>query len=297
MRCLYFAVVALAIVARSGFPQELEPRLFRNAPVGLNALAVSFVHSDGNVLVDSSLPLEDVDGDLDLVALSYLRTFGILGRSAKLEAMVPYAWGDYAGFLDSEFRTRNVIGWGDPRFRFAVNLWGAPALDAKDFSSYRQGTVVGAAIQVSMPVGKYEPDRLFNLGANRWSFRPEIGFSRVWRKWFFELAGGGLFFTTNDDFFGGQTLQQDSFYAFKGHVIRSFRPGLWLSFNFGYGIGGEWTLDGVPRGNEQRNSRLGATLSLPLAPGNRLMVTYMSGLTTRIGADFDAIGLSYLYTW
>lgn len=37
---------------------------------------------------------------------------------------------------------------------------------------------VGASLQVGAPLGQYDPDRLVNLGTNRWSFRPEFGVSK-----------------------------------------------------------------------------------------------------------------------
>ena len=298
LRRLFLSIVSVLIwIATTAGGQELEPRLYSNTPVGVNAVALSYGYSRGNVLLVPSLPLDNVDGSLNLVAFTYLRAVDLFGKAGKFEVTVPYAWGKYEGFFEEEFLTRKLVGWGDPRFRLAVNLTGAPALNVKEFADYRQKTIVGVGLQVSAPVGKYEPDRLFNLGANRWSFRPEIGVSRVWRKWFFELAGGGLFFTTNDDFFGGQVLEQKPFYAIKAHAIRPFRPGLWLAINFGYGTGGEWKVNGEPRGNIQRNYRFGCTLSLPLKGGSSIKIIGASGVATRFGSDLDAIVLAYQYTW
>jgi hypothetical protein len=177
-------------------------------------------------------------------------------------------------------------------------LIGAPALNVKEFASYRQGTIVGADLMVSVPIGKYEPDRLFNLGANRWTIRPGMGVSTVWRRrWFFEIAGGVWFFTRNDDFFGGNTLDQKAIYAIKGHAIRLFKRGIWVSVDFGYGRGGEWEVNGEPRGNVQRNYRFGVTLSLPLKSGSSIKVIAASGAAKGFGSDFDAVVLAYQHTW
>ena len=296
----YLPLAFFTVLASAGLTsaQQLEPRFFSNSPVGLNALAVGFTRSGGNVLLVPSLPLDDVDGDLNLAALSYIRAVGVFGRSAKFSGTLPYAWGEYRGFFNEEFRTRNLAGWGDPLFRFAVNVLGAPALDAKEFSTYQQGTIVGADMMVAVPLGKYEPDRLFNLGANRWTLRPGIGLSTVWRrKWFFELAVGVWLFTRNDDFFGGNTLDQKPIYAIKAHAIRLFRPGLWWSFDFGYGEGGEWEVSGAPSGNTQRNYRFGSTFSLPLGGGHAIKAVFATGLARGFGSDFDAVVAIYQYTW
>jgi hypothetical protein len=293
-------ITTLTFFSLAGFSsaQQLEPRFFSNSPVGMNALAVGYTRSGGNVLLVPSLPLDDVDGDLNLVALSYVRAVDFFGRSAKLSGTLPYAWGQYKGLFEDEFRTRDLVGWGDPLLRFAVNLRGAPALDAQAFADYEQGTIVGADLMVSVPVGKYEPDRLFNLGANRWTIRPGIGVSTVWRrKWFVEVGVGVWLFTRNSDFFGGNTLDQKPVYAIKAHAIRLFRPGLWWSFDFGYGTGGEWEVSGIPSGNTQRNYRFGSTFSLPLGRGHSIRAVFATGLARGFGSDFDAVVAVYQYTW
>ena len=38
-------------------------------------------------------------------------------------------------------------------------------------------TIVGVSLLVQAPTGQYDPDRLINIGTNRWTFRPEVGVS------------------------------------------------------------------------------------------------------------------------
>jgi len=51
--------------------QELEPRTYANIPVDMNFLAVGYVHSSGNVLLDPSLPIEDLNAKTDSAFLRY----------------------------------------------------------------------------------------------------------------------------------------------------------------------------------------------------------------------------------
>jgi hypothetical protein len=44
--------------------QDLEPRAFANAPVGLNFLVGAYAYSTGGVSTDPSLPIEDAELDL-----------------------------------------------------------------------------------------------------------------------------------------------------------------------------------------------------------------------------------------
>ena len=48
-------------------------------------------------------------------------------------------------------------GFGDPRLRLSVNLYGAPALSVEQFASYRQNVIVGATLQVFPPLGQRGP--------------------------------------------------------------------------------------------------------------------------------------------
>ncbi len=296
VRC--FAMVGVALLV--SFPvrsQDLEPRLYQNAPIGLNAIILGYGFSSGNVLFDTALLIEDATADVHVVLFAYLRTFDFFGRSAKFDVVLPFSDANFQGFLDGEFRTRNPTGIADPRVRLAVNLIGSPPLTGAEFKNYRQKTIVGASLQVAVPLGQYDNTKLLNLGANRWSFRPEIGVSRSLGRWFLEMAGGGWFFATNNDFFGGSTFEQKPLLFIKGDAIYNFRPGLWLSFNFGIANGGETTINGDFKANPQRNARLGSTLSIPFAPHNSLKIVYTSGLVTRLGADFDSISVVYQYTW
>ena len=44
-------------------------------------------------------------------------------------------------------------------------------------------------------VGQYDPTKLVNLGSNRWTFKPELGYSRRWGHWLFDAYASVWFFT------------------------------------------------------------------------------------------------------
>jgi hypothetical protein len=263
----------------------------------MNVAAIGYAFSSGNVLVDASLPVEDVTAEVHTVGLGYVRTLSVLGLSAKLDAQMPISRGSFKGQVNGEQRERSPSGLADPRIRLAINLLGAPALSLPDFAKYRQRTILGANLQVVMPLGQYDPDRLINLGSNRWSLRTEVGVGQALRRWTFELAGGAWFFTENADFFGGSSLTQEPLYYVKGNVIYVFRRGLWLSISAGHAEGGETQVNGVARNDLQSNHRVAASLALPMRRATTLKITYTNGLSTRLGADFNSIGASVQYTW
>jgi len=302
------ALVCLTLLGSSLSAQELEPRLYSNAPVGLNAVVAGVQLSRGNILVEPSLPLEDVDGDMAIGVVGYARTLGLFGKAAKIDVVVPFGGGQYEGFVvgnigdfevepgEKLFATRELSGFADPRVRVSVNLVGSPALKREEFGGYSQKTIVGVSLQVIAPLGQYDPSKLFNLSTNRWTFRPEVGFSQAFGSWVAEVATSVFLFTRNDDFFGGSTLEQDPLWTIKAHLIRNFRPGLWVSFNFGHGRDGRVFVNQQQR-SDLHNWRFGLSASIPLAPGHRLIAVGASGRTDKVGADFDVLGLIYQFTW
>jgi hypothetical protein len=289
--------ILLAALYHRAAAQELEPGAYQNAPVAMNLVAIGYAFSNGNVLVDASLPVEGITAEVHTVVLGYVRTLSVLGLSAKFDAQMPLSRGSFKGEVSGEQRVRSPSGLADPRIRFAVNLLGAPALALPDFAKYRQRAILGANLQVVAPLGQYDHDRLINLGSNRWSFRTEIGVGQALRRWTFELAGGAWFFTENADFFGGSSLTQEPLYYVKGNLIYAFRRGLWLSLSAGHAEGGETQVNGVARNDLQSNNRVAASLALPIRRATALKLTYTNGLSTRLGADFNSIGASVQYSW
>jgi outer membrane putative beta-barrel porin/alpha-amylase len=291
------AAAVLLALCGDVMAQELEPGTYQNAPTTVNVAVAAYGFSRGNVLFDASLPVEGAKATVNVVALGYVRTLGILGRSAKFDAQLPLSWATFTGFVAGEFRTRSPRGMADPRVRLLINFIGAPALSPAEFAKYRQRTIVGVSLQAILPLGQYDPTRYINLGSNRWSFRPELGASHARGRLTLEATGGGWFFTHNADYVGSTTQTQTPLYFAKAGAIWTFRRGVWLAANYGRATGGETRVDGVKTNEPQRNDRLAYTFVAPFFGAGSLRLTYTSGLSTRLGADFDSLGIGYQYSW
>jgi hypothetical protein len=61
--------------------------------------------------------------------------------------------------------------------------------------------------------------------------------------------------------------------------------------------GGHTSLNGVESDNEQRNSRAGITLALPIDRHNSLKLSASTGISTRTGSEFSAVGIAWQYRW
>jgi hypothetical protein len=291
------AVVVIAAGVSSALAQDIEPRAYSNIPIGVNFLLMGYAYSKGGLATDPSVPLTNADLRIHSAIVGYARSLDVWGQSGKFDVIVPYAGLSGSAEFAGTPHEREVSGFGDPRLRFSVNLYGAPALSLKEFAAYRQDLIVGASLQVSVPVGQYDSDKLVNIGTNRWFFKPEIGVSKAWNAWTLELAAGATFYTDNKDFLGGKTREQDPVYSIQGGVIYSFPSGVWLGLNGTYFTGGRTTVNGVKGDDMQQNSRVAATLAFSVDRRNSIKFYANDGVSTRIGSDFTVFSVVWQYRW
>lgn len=288
------ALVFMAVAATAG---EIEPRAYGNAPVGVNFLLAGYARSEGGLSTAASSPLQDAELSIDTGLLAYARTLEVLGKPGKFDVIL--ALSDLSGtaMVAGQPRERNISGLNDPRFRYSVIFHGAPVLSVAEFAGYQQDLLIGASIQVSAPLGQYDPNKLVNLGTNRWFVKPDLGISKAWGEFTLELSTGVIFFSANDDYFGGKRLEQDPVSTSQIHATYNFGRGLWAAVSGTYDYGGRTTIDGVESADLQSNSRFGATIGLPVNRNNSLKLYANTGVSTRTGSDYDLIGAVWQYRW
>lgn len=277
--------------------QELEPGAYSASPKAVNMLIVSNNLSAGDSAFDPSLPIEEAKARINTSVLSYVRTMGVFGRSANIAVALPYSIGNLEGRYIGEFTQVYRSGLRDPVIRFAVNLYGTPAMKLKEFARSRQKTNVGMSLTVIAPLGQYDPAKLINVGANRWAWKPEMGLTQAYGRWTLELYAGAWLFTDNNNFYGGRTRSQDPIGSVQFHIIRTLRPRMWLAFDANYYTGGRTSVNGFPNADLQQNSRVGLTLAIPIDRRQSLKIGFSRGARTSVGADFNAFTVAYQYLW
>jgi hypothetical protein len=161
-----------------------------NIPVGLNFLIAGYGYNKGNVTFAPSTPITKGKLETHSAVYAYSRSLDIWGKSGKVDIIIPQAWISGQAEVSGQQRSREIAGFADPMFRFYVNLYGAPALSIKEFAKYQQDAIIGVSFAVITPGGQYDPSKLVNVGANRWSFKPEIGLSKAWGPLTTEVAAG-----------------------------------------------------------------------------------------------------------
>ncbi len=278
--------------------QELTPRALAPAPVRMHILLVGYSYSCGNYIFDATLPIEDVDTKAHSLLLGYSTTVQLFGRGAKLDFALPAATAEWTGLVMGKPASATRTGFGDPILGISVNILGNRALFGRPFFLSRERFVIGAGLALSMPVGQYDKTKLINLSTHRWVFKPTLGASFRTKKWIFETFLNAWFFTTNSQFFNGNTLAQKPLVGIQLHGIYMFRPGIWAAVSAGKGWGGETSLNGLEKNDTQDNTRFGTTLAFPLkTPHSGLRLTWTNGITTRYGANFTSFAVAYTYIW
>ena len=290
---LVATLLAATITANA---QELEPRAYSNAPVGMNFLILGYGFTTGDVALDTSAPLEDGKVTVNSALLAYARSMDVFGRAAKLDLVLPYAWlSGSAKFAGRTFST-DVSGLGDPQVRFSYLFYGAPALTLDEFEDYKPDLVLGASLAVRVPLGQYDSSRLVNIGTNRWSFKPELGIAKTFGPVTLELDPSATFYTDNEDFFRGHRLQRDPLYSVQGHVIYHTRFGLWAALDATYYGGGRTTISGV-EGEPQSDVRVGGTLAIPINRYNSIKISASTGAYARVGGNFTTAAIAWQFRW
>jgi hypothetical protein len=296
---VFLSLVAASFLAfRPSAAQEITPRALAPAPVKMHILALSYAYSYGNYLFDASLPIEGVDSKAHSLVLGYSTTLRFFGRGAKLDFVLPMATANWTGLVNGEPASATRTGFGDPMLGITINILGNRALFGRPFFQSRERFVLGAGLAAYLPVGQYDETKLVNLSTHRWVIKTTFGGSFKTGRWIFETILGAWFFTANNSFFNGNTLDQKPLGAVQLNAIYTFRPGLWIAASAAKGWGGETILNGIGKNNTQDNTRFGATLAIPLkAPHSGLRLGWVNGVTSRFGANFTTFAVAYTYVW
>lgn len=281
---------------------DLEPRQWSHLPVGANFAGIGYAYTEADISVDPVLKIEDMELDLRTWGGKYIRTFELLGKSARIDLTQAYQEGEWTGLLDGVPASVSRSGWSDTFLRMAVNLYGAPPLSGKEFAAYRSDvkddTIVGMALVVRLPTGDYMDDKLINLGNNRFTFRPQLGINHTWGKWTAEATTEVAFYTENNEFFNGNKLEQEPTYIIHGHLFHTFRPGLSLGAGVGYDYGGENSVNGVDKDDKKQDIAWALRFSYPINRHSGINVAYIgSRRQESTGLDSDTLTASLSFAW
>jgi hypothetical protein len=292
-KLLFLSLFLSITVTLSG--QDLNPRAYSRVPVDMPFIVAGFGYTYGSVLLDPTLPIQDLEAKVETPSLGVGTTFSLFGLTSQAFVALPYSWAQVSGKVVGEDSSITRSGLGDTRFRLSVLLLGAPAVTLAQFAKSSPQSVLGASITVIAPTGQFLSDKLINLGTNRWSFKPEIGLSYiVTKQWFIDLYAGVWLFTNNDSFYPGNSVRsQDPLIALQTHISYNFNPIMWAAIDLTYYTGGQSSINDIYNDDRQNNSRIGGTFNFPLSKTSSIKIAYSTGAIIRFGSNFSTISAAW----
>ena len=271
--------------------------MYLGSPVGSNVVVVAAARSVGDVILDPTIPIENVHARVGAIVFGYYRTFGLFGRSASLGGTAPMLRASARGDIDGVEGRVSRLGQGDVNTRLTVNLVGFPAMDTATFVKRGPRPGLGASIVVNVPAGQYLSGKVINLGANRWSYKPELGLTLPFgERWLFDTYFGVWLFSDNDDYLGG-TRAQAPLVTTQMHLSYNLSRRAWAAFDATFYSGGRTTVNETAQAERQNNTRIGGTIALPIANRQSLRVAVSTGARVRLGSNFTTLSLAWNYGW
>lgn len=288
------AIAVFCLLFATGLnAQDVQPKVYTPAPVGVNVVTLGYAFSSGAVLFDKTILIEDAAGDIHSVTAAYSRSIDVFGMAGRADVALPFVTGDWNGDIEQEYSTVSRTGFADPILRFVVCVVGAPALTKEQFAGFRSKTIIGATMRVSIPLGQYNSDDLINLGSNRWTFSPQVGVSHVAGRFLLEVYASAWFFTDNSEFLGTSTLSQKPLFAFQAHAGYRFRPGFWIAASSRQSLGGATMINGGDRLSPEANNRVGVTMAYRFGLSHSLRLAFTTGLTATAGNDYTTFAVGW----
>ena len=135
---IFISTVFLIYATNPLAAQDLDPRAYVWVPIKGNFLSSGFAFSQGGVLTDPSLPIENLKASVQSLNIGYARSFNLFGKTANAFAAMPYSWAQASADVNGQRESITRSGFSDMRMRLSVLLLGAPATPIEKFAQKRQ---------------------------------------------------------------------------------------------------------------------------------------------------------------
>jgi len=277
--------------------QDLNPWVYGNLPIKMNAVALNYTFFSGNVLGDPGAPIQDFQINTNIVAAGFLRTFSFFGKLGRAQLIIPFSFMSGSLKFHGKDTSGSRTGFNDINLRLGVNIFGSPPLEIQDFRKFRQERILGASLVITFPVGQYYPEKLVNIGSNRWGFRPEIGISMRIGQFYWETYAGVRFSTKNSEYLVNKTLSQSPLYGMQMHLNHTFKNFMRIALSMAYINGGQTSVNDIKNDDYIRHLRSGVTFGMSFTPFHSLSLQLNTSLFTNVTLDYKSVNLTYNYTW
>jgi len=292
-------ILCIALAAHTcACAQFTDPRNYQNTPVGINQLELGYAYVHSDTSIDESFIVSGATLNLNQGLIDYTRYFALLHRLAWAEATIPIA--NLSGSIAGTNITGSTTGTGDSAYSVALLLKGGPALTPKQFANAETTTSVGLSLSITAPTGQYDPNKLLNLGSDRWSFKPEIGLSTPFgpdQRWVFDAYANTYLYTNNNSYRGVEVLRQRALLGLEAHISYTFNNTIWASLDTRYSFLGATNVSGANQNNSQQNFVVGSELVVAPTARNSFTFEFAKAAIHKNGPSLTGFAVKYDYTW
>lgn len=299
-RQLLLLIAYMGFVALPLFGQDLDPRAYVRAPVKTTTMITGFTYSHGGVVTDATLPIKNINADVEAPSIGVAHSFSLFGLSSSALVALPYMWAQVSGEVGDQSKSISRSGFGDMRLRLSVLFLNAPAVTLAELrKAPPQKTILGASINIIAPTGQFYSDKLINIGTHRWSVRPELALSQpVGKRWVLDVYAGVWLFTNNTSYYPGNSIRkQDPMGTLQSHFSYNINPRTWVAFDATYYYGGSSAIEGLYKDDRQSNVRYGVTGVIPVGKLSSLKLSANWGAIVRVGSDFSTYSIGWQHSW
>jgi hypothetical protein len=312
----FFGIALTLLLLVPMVAEASTPRGYKTVPTGYNLFEIIYGYTEGDKETDSPLPGSMLSIDRHTTILRYVRYFDWNGRFSGFAFLLPVVDQELTFSNPSPFVPTTVIGdqsgIGDPTFVIASNIFGQPAMNLKEYiAHYKSGKPIHESsmnwsIWITAPTGKYEPASLVNAGENRWTIKPEINFTHIADKVWFETNAAVSFFTDNTEYLVTGRLEKDPLLTLEAHLSVDVPIKLtstttipaWASLSLYGDIGGETSVNGVSADDAANDWALSTNLYLRVHKQYAFRLFYTKTIKhepTSFDTDTAGFRLTYIF--
>lgn len=308
------------LFSEQAFAQDDGPRSYWNARAGTNIMSfqylpISIGAADSDAFAPGQYIYPNANINANVFIGSYAHHMTILKRPSA------FALNIIGGGVNANFNTnvppemvppeiglgatfnQTSSGFADPNMQLVMNLFGTPQLKSGvDMLNYEPKASLDAAVLVAVPIGKYDSNKLVNMGLNRWygrfalPFKYHFGVFSPGYMSSFELTPSVWLFGENDDFIG-YTMENEVMWQLEAHLTHDFNNSFFGSLDMLYQNGFQSKIDGDEVGGQLEIGTLGFALNYQISDNITIRTSYHANVFGDKNLETSAIRLQFVYAW
>ena len=270
------------------FAQGDGARMILWGPTGVTGAIPKWMSLNQNI-TPANILVKDADVHINAFPITVIHNFGIAGRFAQV--MVNAVPGNVTATLlnqttDTQIPSSisaNANGFVDGFIGFKLGLINQPALNVKEYATYKHKAFSMTSYTRIWYSGSYDKNEELNLGSNRFTF--ELGLpmniylskKKPKRTTWLEVYPAIHLFTPNNNpttITRAEKTEQLPLFTIENHLSHNFTDKFWAALDLRYQYGGELKADDVKQDNKINVLGGGATIGYQITPPLGINISY-----------------------